>query len=52
MYIFLQQSIEERRYYIHKAGRAKQGASTRWEVAEKRLCHNDIINTNESMWMF
>ena len=34
---------EEERRGIHIASLAKQVASTRWEVLEKRLSHNDII---------
>ena len=39
---------EEERRSIHIASLAKQGASTRWEVPEKGLIPNDIINTNQT----
>ena len=43
---------EEDRRRIHIASLAKQGASTRWEVPEKRLSHQDIINSSETKLKF
>ena len=43
---------EEERRRIRMAGLAKQGASTRWEVPERKLTHRDIINTSEANFKF
>ena len=43
---------EEHRRRIHIVSLSNQGASTRWEVPEKRLSHEDIIRTPESRLRF
>ena len=43
---------EEQRRRTHIVGLSNQGASTRWEVPEKRLSHEEIIRTQESRLRF
>ena len=43
---------EEEKRRIKMTGLAKQGASTRWEVPERRLSHRDVISTSETSLKF
>ena len=44
--------IEEEKRRIRMAGLAKQGASTRWEVPERKLSHREVISTSETSLKF
>ena len=44
--------MEEEKRRIRMTGLSKQGASTRWEVPERRLSHRDIISTSETSFKF
>ena len=43
---------EEDRRRVHIAGLARQGASSRWEVPEKRLSHEEIIRMTDTRLKF